>query len=193
MRRPDTRHLIPDTCQFAQRMVHVTRAPLADGLAREFNGRRDSRMRRHARQPAQLIGAEAKDVVKARIDAVQLQGAVELALAAEHAGRELVREPAVALGEPLEMAVASIGEERAGAYFAEDLQSRPASGGCCLNPASPAWGKTASRLHGAASGPRERRRGLRSSPGAWPGPSRPDPARPRSPCSSGSHPRLAPS
>src|SRR2546425_11051334 len=110
-------------------MVHVTRAPLADGLSRKFDRRRDSRMRRHARQPAQLIGAEAKDVVKAGIGAVQLQRAVELALAAEHAGRELVRESAVALGEPLEVAVASIGEERAGAYFAENLQSRPASGG----------------------------------------------------------------
>src|SRR5256885_16139746 len=107
-------------------MVHIARAPLADGLARKFNGRRDSRMRRHARQPAQLIGAEAKDVVKAGIGAVQLQRAVELALAAEHAGRELVRESAVALGQPLEVAVASIGEERAGADLAGDLQSRPA-------------------------------------------------------------------
>src|SRR3989442_9868822 len=97
-------------------------------------------MRRHARQPTQLIGAEAKDVVKAGIGAVQLQRAVELALAAEHAGRELVRESAVALGEPLEVAVASIGEERAGAYFAENLQSRPASGGWFPNPTFPPWG-----------------------------------------------------
>jgi hypothetical protein len=95
-------------------------------------------MRRHAGQPAQLIGAESQHIVEAGIGAIELQGAVELALAAEHARRELVGEPAVALGEPLQVAVSSIGEGRAGAYFAENLQSRPASGGCFLNPASPA-------------------------------------------------------
>src|SRR3989442_1365683 len=176
MRRPDTRHLVPDTCQFAQRMVHVTGALLADSLSGKFDRRRDSRMRRHARQPAQLIGAEAKDVVKAGIGAVQLQRAVELALAAEHAGRELVRESAVALGEPLEVAVAGIGEGRAGADFAENLQSRPASGGLCPYPASPPWGGTASRLLGAASRPRERPAGPPSAPRPRPAASRPGPA-----------------
>jgi hypothetical protein len=94
-------------------------------------------MARHAGQPAQLIGAEAEDVVEAGIGAIELERAVELPLAAEHARRELVGEPAVALGEALEVAVSGIGERRAGAYVAEDLQSRPAGGSCRLNPVAP--------------------------------------------------------
>jgi hypothetical protein len=43
-------------------------------------------MRRHAGQPAQLVGAESEDVVQAGIRAVQLERAVQLALAAQHAG-----------------------------------------------------------------------------------------------------------
>src|SRR6267378_4682623 len=125
-------------------MVHVARAPLADRLSGQFDRRRHSRMRRHTGQPAQLIGAEAEDVVKAGIGAIELERAVELALPAEHARRELVGEPAVTLGEALQVTISSIGERRAGAHFAENLQSRPASGGCFPNPASPAWGKTAS-------------------------------------------------
>src|SRR6267143_1372888 len=179
--------------EVAQRPVYITGARLSHRLSGKLNGRGDSRMRRHAGQPAELIGAEAQHVVEAGIGAIELQRAVQLALAAEYARRELVREPAIALGEALQVAVSGIGEGRAGAYFAENLQSRPASGGCFLNPASPAWGKTASRLHGAACGRRDRPRDLRSSPGASPAPSRSGPARPRSPCSSGSRRRLAPS
>src|SRR6266566_3117059 len=179
--------------QVPQSPVYITCAPLTDSLSGKLNGRRDGRMRRYTGQPAQLIGAEAQHIVEAGIGAIELQGTVELPLAPEYARRELVGEPAVAFGETLQVAVSSIGEWRAGAYVAENLQSRPASGGCFLNPASPAWGKTASRLRGAASGPRARRRGPRWSPGAWPAPSPPDPAPRRSPCSSGSRPRLAPS
>jgi len=43
-------------------------------------------MRRDTRQPAQLIGAEAEDVVEAGIGAVELERRVQLALAAQHAG-----------------------------------------------------------------------------------------------------------
>ncbi len=75
----------PRSHKLSKRMVDVSGAPLADGLSRKFDGSRDGRMRRHARQPTQLIGAETQDVVQARIGAVQLQGAVEFALAAEHA------------------------------------------------------------------------------------------------------------
>src|SRR2546426_6753313 len=92
-------------------------------------------MRRHTGQPAQLVGAESQHIVEAGIGAIELQGTVELPLAPEHARRELVGEPAVAFGETLQVAVSSIGEWRAGAYVAENLQSRPASGGCFLNPA----------------------------------------------------------
>jgi len=92
----------------------------------------------YPRQPAQLVGAEAEHVVEAGVGAIELQGAVELALAPQHAGRKLVGKAAVALGEALEVAVSSIGEGRAGAYVAENVQSRSAGGGCFLNPASPA-------------------------------------------------------
>jgi len=44
-------------------------------------------MRRHAGQPAQLIGAEAEDVVEAGIGAAEVEGGVELALAAQYSRR----------------------------------------------------------------------------------------------------------
>src|SRR6266550_4514912 len=150
-------------------------------------------MCRYPRQPAQLIGAEAEHVVEAGVGAIELQGAVELALAPQHAGRKLVGEAAVALGQAGEVVVARLGERRTGSYGAENLESRPTSGGCFLNPASPAWGMTASPLRAAASGRRDTRPGQRSSRDASPAPSRPGPGRRRSPCSSGSRPRLAPS
>ena len=68
-----------------------------------------------------MIGAEAQHIVEAGIGAIELQGAVEVALAAEHARRELVGEPAVAFGETLQVAVSGIGEWRAGAHVAENL------------------------------------------------------------------------
>jgi hypothetical protein len=107
--------------KLSERPVDITRAPLADRFSGELDRRGDRRMGRDAGQPAQLIGAEAQDVVEAGIGALELERAVELALPSEHAGRELVREPAIALGEALLVAISSIGERRAGAHFAENL------------------------------------------------------------------------
>jgi hypothetical protein len=100
-------------------------------------------MRRHPRQPAELVGTKAQHVVEAGIGAVQLEGGVQLALAPEHAGRQLVGEAAIALGEPGEVAVAGIGQRCPRPNRAENLESRPTGGGCFLNPTSPWWGTTA--------------------------------------------------
>ena len=77
----------PSPGEFAQRLVHITRAPLPDSLPCQFNGSRHRGMRRHAGQPAQLIGAEAEDVVEAGIGAAEVEGGVELALAAQYPRR----------------------------------------------------------------------------------------------------------
>ncbi len=100
-------------------------------------------MRRYAGEPTQLVGAESEDVVQAGVGAAQVERVIQLALAAQHAGRQLVRQAAVALGETREMAVARIGQGRAGSDRAQDLQSRSPRGSCFFNPASPGWGKTA--------------------------------------------------
>src|SRR6266550_4777741 len=118
-------------------MVDVTSASLAHRLSGQLHRRRDRSMSGYPRQPAQLIGAEAEHVVEAGVGAIELQGAVELALAPQHAGRKLVGEAAVALGQAGEVVVARLGERRTGSYGAENLESRPTSGGCFLNPASP--------------------------------------------------------
>jgi hypothetical protein len=93
-------------------------------------------MRRHARQPPQLVGAEAEDVVEAGIGSIQLERRVQLALAAQHAGRQLISEATIALGETGEVAIARVCEGRSRPYCAENLESCP-TGGCFLNPASP--------------------------------------------------------
>jgi hypothetical protein len=75
--------------------------------------------------------------MQSRIGPLEIERVVELALLAEDASGQLVGEASVALGEPLQVSVPSISEGRAGAYVAENLQSRPASGGCFLNSATP--------------------------------------------------------
>src|SRR6266702_3039375 len=147
--------LLPAPCsrEFSQGLIHVTGASLSDGLPGEFDRRRHRGMRRHAGQPAQLIRAEAEDVVETGIGAAEVEGGVELALTAQHAGRQLIREPAVALGEPGEVAVASVGQRCSGAYRAENLECRATRGSsglprpprCFLNPACRGWGRTARR------------------------------------------------
>ena len=183
----------PSPRQFAQRMVHIPRNRFAHRLSGKFNGRRDRRMRRHARQPAELIGAEAQHVVETGIGTVELERGVELALAAEHAGRQLVCEAPVALGEACEVAVAGVRQWRSRPDRAENLERRASRGSCFLNPASPWSGMTAWRLRGAAYGRRGRPPGRRSSRDASRSPWQRDPARPRSRCSSESRPRPAPS
>lgn len=114
-------------------------------------------MRRDPRQPAQLVGAKAKHVVQAGIGTVELERCIQLALAAQHAGGQLVGEAAVALGEPGEVAVARIRKGRSRPDCAENLESRPSGGGCFLNPASPWWEMTASRPRAWAYDRRDRR------------------------------------
>src|SRR5258708_40281814 len=149
-------------------MVQMPRNPFAHSLSGEFDRRRDRRMRGHARQPAELIGAEAEDVVETGIGTVELERGVELALAAEHAGRQLVREAPVALGEACEVAVARVRQWRSRPDRAENLERRASRGSCFLNPASPWSGTTAWRLRGAACGRRGRPPGPRSAPDASP-------------------------
>ncbi len=130
-------------------MIHVTGANLTDGLPRELDRRRHRGMRGYAGQPAQLVRAEAQDVVEARIGAAEVEGGVELTLTPQHAGRQLIREPAVTLREPGEVAVASVGQGCSGAYRAENLECRATRGssgpprppGCFLNPACLGWGR----------------------------------------------------
>src|SRR5579859_198335 len=147
-------------------------------------------MRRHPRQPAQLVGAQAQDVVEAGIGALELQRVVELTLAAEHAGRQLVCEPAVALRKAGEIAIARVGQGSAGSYCAENLECRVP---CVPNPAYPWSEMTALPLRGAACDRRETRHGPRSSPAAWHAPSIRDPELRRWRCSSRCRRRLAPS
>jgi len=77
----------PSPGEFAQRLVDISGAPLTNSLPGEFNGSRHRGMRRHAGQPTQLIGAEAEDVVEAGIGAAEVEGGVELALAAQYPRR----------------------------------------------------------------------------------------------------------
>ena len=189
-RRPVPRLPSPLPTKVSQRSVYVRGAPLANRLSGEFDGGRNSRMRWYPRQPAQLIRAEAQHVVEPGIGAVELQRGVQLALVTQHAGGQLVGEPTIPLGEPVEVAVTRGCERFAGANFAENLESRAT---CVLNPASPWSEMTASRPRGGASGRRGRRLGPRSSRDAWRAPSPPDPARRQWRCSSRCHPRLAPS
>jgi len=67
-------------------------------------------MARHARQPAQLVGAETENIVQAGIGAIELEDCVQLALAAQDAGAQLVGQTPVALRQTLEVAVACIGQ-----------------------------------------------------------------------------------
>ena len=61
---------------------------------------------------AQLVSAEAEDVMQASVGALQIQCVVQLALAAQHAGRQFVRESAIPFGESGEVAIARVGERR---------------------------------------------------------------------------------
>src|SRR5213594_2777871 len=133
-RRPVPHLPSPLPTKVSQRSVYVRGAPLANRLSGEFDGGRNSRMRWYPRQLAQLIRAEAQHVVEPGIGAVELQRGVQLALVTQHAGGQLVGEPTIPLGEPVEVAVTRGCERFAGANFAENLESRAT---CVLNPASP--------------------------------------------------------
>lgn len=67
-------------------------------------------MCRHPGQPAQLICAEAEDVVQAGVGAIEVERGIEVPLLTEHAGRQLVGEAPVTLRQTLEVAVACSGE-----------------------------------------------------------------------------------
>ena len=58
------------------------------------------------------------------IGAVELECAVQLALAAQHARGQLVGEAAIAFGQSLEVTITRVGEWCAGANFAENLEGR---------------------------------------------------------------------
>jgi len=73
---------------------------------------------------------------EAGIGAPQVERAVELGLAAQHAGGELVGEAAVALGQVAHGAVARVVERRARAHRAQDLERRAPRWGRIPNPAS---------------------------------------------------------
>src|SRR2546428_14190220 len=109
-------------------------------------------MRRYSRQPAQLISAEAQHVVETGIGAVELECAVQLALAAQHARGQLVGEAAIAFGQSLEVTITRVGEWCARAKFAEDLEGRATRGGWAgrRNSASPLSGQAALRAGRAA-------------------------------------------
>src|SRR5262245_15714730 len=141
----------------------------------------------------QLIRTEPKYVMQPRIGLVEIERVVQLALLAENTGRQIVGKSAIALGKAGEMTVARGIERRSGADIAENPEGRATGGSCCPNPTSPWLGMTASPLHAAASALPETPRVPRSSRVASRAPSLPDPARPRSQCSSGYHPRPAPS
>ena len=68
--------------------------------------------------------------MQAGIGAVQVERAIELALAPQHAGRELIGETPVALGQAREVTIARIRKRCSSAHGAENLESRPARGGC---------------------------------------------------------------
>ena len=86
-------------------------------------------MRWNAGQPPQLVGAKSQHVVKAGIGVVQLEGAVQLALPAQHPGRQLVGETTVALGKSGEVSIARISQQCTGAHGAENLEGRSTRGG----------------------------------------------------------------
>src|SRR5512145_1572063 len=117
-----------DTAQSTQCMVHIPRTRLSDSLSGKLNSGRDRRMGRHARQPAQLIGAEAEHVVEAGIGAIELECTIQFALATQYAGRELVGETAVAFGETGEVPIAGIRQGCPRSHGAENLESRTACG-----------------------------------------------------------------
>ena len=159
MRAPRIPHLasrIPG--HVAQQPVDVPRRTLPSDLAGERDTRGDGRVGRHAGETAQLVGTEPQDVAQAGIDTRNRQQPVELGAPAQHAGRELVGEPAVARRQGAELAVARHCEGGAGIHLFQDLERRAPRGGDFLNPASPRAGRTASRSRGAACGPRGTRR-----------------------------------
>jgi len=75
--------------------------------------------------------------VEARVGVGQRERVVELGPAAQHAGGELVGEPAIAFSQAGECAVAGVAKGGAGAYRVEDAQRRAPRGSGSLNPASP--------------------------------------------------------
>jgi len=57
-------------------------------------------MRRDAAQKPELIRTQAQHIMEAAIGAIQVERLVQRALLAEHSGRQLVGETAIALGSP---------------------------------------------------------------------------------------------
>jgi hypothetical protein len=140
--------LRPSGCDFSQCLVHKTCDALAHRGSCELYGRRDRRMRRHSAQKPKLVSSESQYVVEAAIGTLQVERTVQFALLTEHAGRQLVGEPAVALGEPGEVTVTRGVERRARADFAKDLESRATGGGSLFRTNSNAF-----QVVGSASGP----------------------------------------
>lgn len=106
----------------------------------------------------ELVRAQSKYVMQSGIRSIDVERLVQLALLAQDPGGQLVREPAIALGQSGQMAIARGVEWGAGADFPENLEGGAPSGGTgCLNPASPCWGTTALRFHGAACDRRDTR------------------------------------
>ena len=77
----------------------------------------------------QLVRAESQHVVEAGIGAIELERGIQLTLATEHAGRQLVRQAPIAFGEPGEVAIARISQRCTGAHGAENLEGRATRGG----------------------------------------------------------------
>ena len=67
-----SRQPIADCRELPQRVIHIARDAFADCLPGQFDGSRNSRMWRHARQPAQLIRAEAEYVVEPGIGTIEV-------------------------------------------------------------------------------------------------------------------------
>jgi len=94
---------LPAPCygELSQRLIHEPRRALARRFPGELHAGRDGGVARDAGQAAQLVRAEAQHIVEAGIGAPEVERAVELGLAAQHAGGELVGEAAVALARSL--------------------------------------------------------------------------------------------
>src|SRR2546426_1115553 len=182
----------PRPRELAQRLVHEARRGFARDLARERHARGHGGVGGDAIEGAQLIGAEAQDVVEAGIGSGEGKAEVELGPPAQHACGELVRQATIPLGEAREVAIARGRERGAATHRPEQLERRPARGRRFLNPASPRRARTAAPPRGAASGPPGKPRGPPRPRVAWRAPWRRDRAPPRVPRSSGCRPRPAP-
>src|SRR3989475_7916996 len=141
IRRPPRSTLFPYTTLFRS---YIPGRLLAGDLPRQLHAGRHRRVRRHARQRTELVGPEPEHVVEARIGGRELEHPIELAAAPQHAGRELVRESAVALDQVGERPIAGALEGGTPAHCVEHLQCRAPGGSGAPNPAFLRAARTAS-------------------------------------------------